>query len=192
MAARDDRADDYQPQAADLGSAVQLDSSDTLDGPAGDIDGLDAGYVPPDRPYVAEDDSVSARGQRDGDTLDERLAREEPDEQRGSDPDRAGRLTMEGEGAALETGDALAGVDVGIDGGAASAEEAAVHENERGGVVESEGWVAGSPALADPEADAEVDRAERDAAARIDAEQEARGAAAPASGRVDAGPGTGL
>ena len=66
-----------QPEAPDLGAAVQLDTSDTLAGPAGDIDGLDAGYSPPDRPYVLDDDEVTASGQLEGDTLDERIAREE-------------------------------------------------------------------------------------------------------------------
>lgn len=120
---------DYEPQpeAPDLGASVQLENSETLAGPAGDGDGLDAGYIPPDRPYALDGDDVTGAGMRGGDTLDERLAREQPDEPAGGDPDRAGRLTIAGEGSALETRDALAGEDVGIDGGAASTEEAAVH-----------------------------------------------------------------
>ena len=104
-----------QPEAPDLCAAVQLDTSDTLAGPAGDIDGLDAGYSPPDRPYVLDDDEVTASGQLEGDTLDERIAREEPEELP-VDLDRAGRLTDEGQGAALERSDATAAEDVGIDG----------------------------------------------------------------------------
>ncbi len=106
---------DQPDDAADLGSAVQLDSADTLDGPAGGADALDAGYVPPDRPVALDDDGVTGAGMRDGDSLDERLARERPEETAG-DPDRSGRLTVAGGGAALETwmidhaGDALADV----------------------------------------------------------------------------------
>jgi hypothetical protein len=70
---------------------------------------------------------------RDNETLDELLAEEEPDptmqfddpdEQAGDDEvgdERAGRLI------AVDQDGELLGGDVGIDGGAASAEEAAVH-----------------------------------------------------------------
>ena len=45
------RQHDYEPQpeAPDLGSSVQLETSESLVSPPG-VDGLDAGYVPPDRP----------------------------------------------------------------------------------------------------------------------------------------------
>jgi hypothetical protein len=115
-----------QPEAPDLGASVQLESGATLEAPAGDRDGLDAGYVPPDRPYALDEDGVTSAGMRAGDTLDERLQRERPEEW-AADPDRSGRIVISGEGAALETRDSMDGVDVGIDGGAASAEEAAVH-----------------------------------------------------------------
>jgi len=87
---------------------------------------LDEGYVPPDK----------WREPRDQETLDELLAEEEPDPalqlDEGDDPDeqwgedevgdqRSGRLV-----AGERDGELLAG-DVGIDGSAASAEEAAVH-----------------------------------------------------------------
>jgi len=84
---------------------------------------LDEGYEPPD----------AWREPRDHETLDEQLAEEEPDptmqlddpdEQAGDDEvgdERAGRLV-----AGPRDGELLGG-DVGIDGGAASAEEAAVH-----------------------------------------------------------------
>ena len=77
-----------------------------------------------------------------------------------TDPDRSGRITIAGEGAALETPDAMDGVDVGVDGGAAGAEEAAVHEIDdavigtAGAPVETEPSVADVPALADPELEA--------------------------------------
>jgi hypothetical protein len=120
-----------QPEAPDLGAAVQLETSESLVGPPGDRDGLDAGYVPPDRPYVLDDDDVTVAGQREPDTLDERLAREQPEELV-VDAERAGRLYDPGQGAALERGDAMDADDVGISGGAASAEEAAVHVVEVG------------------------------------------------------------
>jgi hypothetical protein len=131
-----------QPEAPDLGASVQLESAATLEAPAGDRDGLDAGYVPPDRPYGLDDDAVTGAGMREGDSLDERLRREQPEEwmsedlhagpSSGADADRSGRITIAGEGAALETRDAMEGVDEGIDGGAASAEEAAVHVVDAG------------------------------------------------------------
>jgi Family of unknown function (DUF5709) len=159
-----------QPEAPDLGAAVQLDTSDTLAGPAGDVDGLDAGYVPPDRPYVLDDDDVTVAGQLEGDTLDERLAREVPEEVP-VDLDRAGRLTDAGQGAALERADAMDGQDVGIDGGAASAEEAAMHvvdlgidpdalADEEGGQASLDDEIAAETLAGDPDADpARVDAA---------------------------------
>ncbi|MCU1665304.1 MAG: hypothetical protein JWR58_5369 [Pseudonocardia sp.] len=142
-----------QPEAPDLGASVQLESDQQLVAPPGDRDGLDAGYVPADRPYVLDEDGVTARGMREGDTLDRRLRRERREEP--VDPDRAGRLRVAGEGAALERPDAMDGVDVGIDGGAASAEEAAVHEIDdlAGAPIEVEPSLADSPALDDAELD---------------------------------------
>jgi hypothetical protein len=163
-----------QPEAPDLGASVQLESEETLAAPAGDRDALDAGYSPPDRPYLAEEDEVTARGMREGDSLDDRLRRERGDEP--ADADRSGRIALADEGAALETPDAMDGVDVGIDGGAASAEEAAVHvTDDPGGPVETEPSVAGSPELADPEVDAALDTdPEADPEANAAAAQAAR------------------
>ena len=103
----------------------QLTEEDTLvDRGVDDL--LDEGYSPPDR----------WKEPRDNETLDELLAEEEPDpamqldsvdgpdEQWGEDEvgdQRSGRLV-----AGEQDGELLAG-DVGIDGSAASAEEAAVH-----------------------------------------------------------------
>ena len=39
-----------QPEASDLGAAVQLDTAETLVGPADGNDAIDAGYSPPDGP----------------------------------------------------------------------------------------------------------------------------------------------
>jgi hypothetical protein len=92
--------------------------------------------------------------------------------------------------------------DVGIDGGAASAEEAAMHEVEVGVEPTDDAVPAGDPAVGESLeqdagvgsglADAARDVRDEDAAAVIDRLREADGAAAPASGRTDAGPGTGL
>jgi hypothetical protein len=143
---------DYEevPEAPDLGASVQLESDEHLAAPPGDRDGLDAGYAPPDRPYALDEEGTTPRGMREGDTLDERLQRERRDEP--VDPDRAGRLTTAGGGAALETPDDLEGVDVGIDGGAASAEEAAVHlSSDPDAAAETEPRVAVDPGMEDPE-----------------------------------------
>jgi hypothetical protein len=159
-----------QPEAPDLGASIQLESEETLAAPPGDRDALDAGYSPPDRPYLADKDEVTARGMREGDSLDERLSRERGDEP--VDADRSGRITIAGEGAALETPDAMDGVDVGIDGGAASAEEAALHTtDDPDAPVATEPSVAGSPELDDPELDAALDA---DPEAGTAAEQAAR------------------
>ncbi|MGW2652889.1 DUF5709 domain-containing protein [Streptomyces sp. NPDC001478] len=139
-----DRGDDvYQPQQPEAADYVeQLEPEDTLDNP--DLtDVLDEGYSPPERPWAVEDRGTTASEQHRGETLEDRLARELPD---GSVPDgdgvgdlaegdgepwdaevgtvRAGRLTRELD---LNDSDTTAGEDVGIDGAAASAEEAAVH-----------------------------------------------------------------
>jgi Family of unknown function (DUF5709) len=163
-----------QPEAPDLAAALQLDTSDTLVGPVGDVDPLDAGYSPPDRPYVLDDDDVTVEGQREGDTLDERLAREEPEDVP-VDADRAGRLADPEQFGALERTDDIVGQDVGIDGGAASAEEAAVHVVDLGSdpdvLADDEG---GEPAL-DDQAVAETLAADPDAdAARVDAARDLR------------------
>jgi hypothetical protein len=93
---------------------------------------LDEGYSPPERysPLIR-------KGEHE--TLDERLEEEIPE----PDPDavqeqeivddgevgeaRAGRLVDPNEGIGPDAEPELFGTDVGIDGGAASAEEAAVH-----------------------------------------------------------------
>ncbi|HEY9473432.1 MAG TPA: DUF5709 domain-containing protein [Mycobacteriales bacterium] len=122
-----------QPESPLLGRSVQLPGEDTLEGDPRS-DPLDSGYVPPDRPFALDERDTTAAGQREGDSLDERLAREEPDvadEHEDDVPDpRSGRLVADDEGVHPDTEADLVGHDVGIDGGAASAEEAAVHELE--------------------------------------------------------------
>jgi hypothetical protein len=193
-------AQEPQPESPDLGASVNLENDETLAGPLGD-DPLDAGYVPPDRPYGLDEDGVTGRGMREGDSFEQRLAREEPDEPELVDADRSGRLVGGDQGAALETSDDVEGVDVGIDGGAASAEEAAVHTIDGPGEpVEQEPYVADLPELRDPEVDDEVTgllddvvdgeklagRAQRDAQAD-GLDDRSEGAAAPASGGRDLG-----
>ncbi|GAA5136633.1 DUF5709 domain-containing protein [Pseudonocardia adelaidensis] len=196
-----------QPEAPDLGASVQLESEEHLGAPAGDRDGLDAGYSPPDRPYLAEEDEVTARGMREGGSLDERLRGERGDEP--VDTERSGRIELAGEGAAMETPDAMDGVDVGIDGGAAGAEEAAVHTtDDPGAPVETEPSLAGAPELEDPEldaalgADAEADEAAAQAARDVRADGDvfdpglpgapvSEQAEEPAAGRIDREPDSG-
>src|SRR6187551_1220545 len=115
-----------QPEAPDLGAAVQLETAESLVGPVDGNDAIDAGYSPPDRPYALDDDELTVAGQAAGETLDERLAREVPEEVP-VDVDRAGRLADPEQLGVMERTDSMEGQDVGIDGGAASAEEAAVH-----------------------------------------------------------------
>jgi hypothetical protein len=124
------------------------DASDTLDGDPGD-DPLDQGIAPPDRWSAGEGFGTTAAEEQEGETLDQLLAEEEPepdpyseeerdpsgDEDRRADdlfgdaaPEaRAGRLVAEDEGAHADAEPDLVARDVGIDAGAASAEEAAVH-----------------------------------------------------------------
>ncbi len=174
---------EVQPEAPDLGASVQLDTAESLTGPAGAVDPLDAGWVPPDRPYALDDDGVH-------ESLEERLDRELPEEEP-ADPDRSGRIAMADDGA-----DDMVGVDVGVDGGGASAEEAAMHDVDAGvEPVEDDGPAEDAGVSAQLADDPLADRAAADAArdaADIDARPEAGGAAAPASGRDDVGPGSGI
>lgn len=127
-----------------------LDASDTLDDDAV-ADPLDTGVAAPDRWAAANRFGTTIAEQRSGESLDQLLAEEEPDidpwADRGEDEDdlirrgyevepRAGRLVAEGIGedaeAALAAGllapeVPLSAWDSGIDGGGASAEEAAMH-----------------------------------------------------------------
>ena len=118
-------------------SEDQLQPQDTLDD-RGVEDVLDEGYSPPDREPKRLDDE---------DSLDERLAQEEPEpdpyveaERASADLDRddeapdprAGRLVAPDEGVTEDVEKDAVAEDVGIDGGAAAAEEAAVHVIEDG------------------------------------------------------------
>ena len=124
-------ADDvYQPDPDGQEGERFPDMEDALDEPNAD-DLMDTGYSPPDH---------QPQGTREHSTLEQRLAEEEPDTWSGDreNPDgdlddgqvghrRAGRLVADDEGAHEDHESEAWATDVGIDGGAASAEEAAVH-----------------------------------------------------------------
>jgi len=126
----------------------QLQPEDTLaDGDLEDV--LDRGYSPPDRAPKGYDDYPTEAERRQGESLDEKLAEEEPDidpyaeddldedredenaldEQLGLDEAdaRAGRLVAPDEGLGEDVDKQEVALDVGIDGAGASAEEAAMH-----------------------------------------------------------------
>ncbi|MGW6841192.1 DUF5709 domain-containing protein [Streptomyces sp. NPDC054958] len=137
------RGDDvYQPQPEDEPSELQPDMDDSLGEPGMDAL-LDQGYSPPERPYTRPRDDTTGEGQRRGESLDERLAREEPDREPTAGDGIGGLVDGEGEPMDAQAGGPRAGRlaaatasphqnsvlarDVGIDAGAASAEEAAMH-----------------------------------------------------------------
>ena len=117
-----------------------LDASDTLDDRVGDP--LDTGIVAGDRWTGANRFGTTPAEERAGESLEQLLAQEEPDldpytgaiddedelTRRGYEREtRAGRLVAYDEGLGEdEEADSVAW-DAGIDGGAASAEEAAMH-----------------------------------------------------------------
>jgi Family of unknown function (DUF5709) len=145
--------DSGKHESEDLADYEVLDGSDTLDGSPSD-DPLDRGIVTPDRWSAGV--QYALRGEEDSESIDELLAEEEPDVtddpddeswdenvtgqdvtrlRRDDDADaRAGRLVSTDEDLYDDDGDddgdaedELVARDAGIDGGAASAEEAAVH-----------------------------------------------------------------
>ncbi|GHA74142.1 hypothetical protein GCM10010330_29470 [Streptomyces tendae] len=144
----DPMADDaYQPTGTneEQEDAAPLDLQDAVDERTYD-DTLDEGYSPPEKPLGVTKHGTTAAEQHDGETLDERLAEEVPDvsapdgdgvvdevdgEGEPVDPEagtaRAGRLVAPDEGVRSDTTKETVAEDVGIDGGAAGAEEAAVH-----------------------------------------------------------------
>ena len=152
--------DETRHESEDLEDYQVQDSTDTLSGAPGD-DPLDRGVVPPERWSSGVRYGDTAAEQSEGESLDQLLAEEEPDDtleltedeleiddeepedlyadedagdedvdglllDDGPDP-RAGRLVAEDEGAHPDEEEDLVARDVGIDGGAATAEEAAVH-----------------------------------------------------------------
>ena len=138
--------DVYQPDGSEVqDDAGLLDAEDTLDAD-GVGDPLDRGWSPPERPWAVEHTGVTAAERHQGETLDQRLAEEVPDiaqpdgdgigDLEGTDGEpldnevgtlRSGRLVAPDEGAHEDEESELFATDVGIDGAAASAEEAAMH-----------------------------------------------------------------
>jgi hypothetical protein len=136
--------DSWDPDPDDEG---QLSAQDTLSDRGLD-DSLDEGYSPPEKPHALNAFGVTQAEAEQGESLDRRISQEEPDPaarldlddydtmtESGEffDPDqvgdrRAGRLVAPGGGYDDddEEKDEI-GIDVGIDGGAATAEEAAMH-----------------------------------------------------------------
>jgi hypothetical protein len=146
--------DETRHESADLEDYSVQDGADSLIG-GPDDDPLDRGVSPPERWSSAIRYGTTADEQEAGESLDQLLAEEEPDPaldfddeldddepsddedagdedvdglllDDGPDP-RAGRLVAEDEGAHPDAEADLVARDAGIDGGAASAEEAAVH-----------------------------------------------------------------
>ncbi|MGW0336262.1 DUF5709 domain-containing protein [Streptomyces sp. NPDC003011] len=141
-------ADDaYQPTGTneEQEDAAPLDLQDAIDERTYD-DTLDEGYSPPEKPLGVTKYGTTAAEQHDGESLDQRLAQEVPEDtgpvgdQVGDLPggegepidpeagtERAGRLVAPDEGAHTDTVKEEVARDVGIDAGAAGAEEAAMH-----------------------------------------------------------------
>jgi hypothetical protein len=145
--------DETRHESADLEDYSVQEPSDSLIGDPED-DPLDRGVAPPERWSAAMKFGSTADEQEEGESLDQLLAEEEPDDalddeeedlpeddedtdeadeyldglllDDGPDP-RAGRLVAEDEGAHPDEEADLVARDIGIDGGAASAEEAAMH-----------------------------------------------------------------
>jgi hypothetical protein len=146
--------DETRHESADLEDYETDDPYDTLDGRLG-TDPLDRGVAPPERWSAGIRYGTTADEQDRGESLDQLLAEEEPDvtpeiddeepEDLAGDDDaadedvdglllddgpdpRAGRLvTQDEDGCPLEDDGDLVARDVGTDGAAATAEEAAVH-----------------------------------------------------------------
>ncbi|MGJ5830436.1 DUF5709 domain-containing protein [Streptomyces ossamyceticus] len=147
MSEENPATDAYQPTGGneEQADAAPLDLQDAVDERTYD-DILDEGYSPPERPLGVSRTGTTAAEQHEGESLDERLRQEVPDvtvppgdgigdlpggEGEPVDPeagaDRAGRLVAPDEGAHSDTTKELVAEDEGLDGGAAGAEEAAVH-----------------------------------------------------------------
>src|SRR5499427_935742 len=146
--------DEIRHESADLTDYSVQEPIDSLIGDPGK-DPTERGVAPPERWSAAMRFGATAEEQREGESLDQLLSEEEPDPaldlgdelagDRDTDSDedaadeyvdglllddgpdpRAGRLVAEDEGAHPDTEADLVAHDTGIDGGAASAEEAAV------------------------------------------------------------------
>jgi len=138
-----DNTADAQPYEFAPEESEQLDQDPLQPGYSlndrGVADALDEGYSPPEKYSPAQGFGNTAEEQVEGETLDMRLAQEEPevwetaavDTENVDDgevgAERAGRLMDPDQGLGPDLDKELVGLDAGIDAGAASAEEAAVH-----------------------------------------------------------------
>jgi Family of unknown function (DUF5709) len=145
--------DETQHESQDLEDYEVEDASDTLIGEPGSYDPLDRGVAPPERwtgairsdnpdreslDELLAEEEPDVGSDADDEWDDDEDAEDDEDEDEGDEdvdglllddgPDpRAGRLVAPDEGAhPVDVTDLLA-TDVGIDGGAATAEEAAMH-----------------------------------------------------------------
>lgn len=136
-----DETDEELEQWDDIEDEGVLDETDTLDDDLVE-DPLDVGIEPADKWSGANRFGTTLEESLEGETLDERLAEEEPDVAYGDDGEddedelsrrgyesdpRAGRLLSEDEGLGPDEETDAVAFDTGVDSGAASAEEAAVH-----------------------------------------------------------------
>ena len=134
---------DGVPSWDDVEDEGVLDATDTLDDDAVE-DPLDTGIAPADGWSGANRFGTTAAEQRAGESLDQRLAEEDPDLDLGTDRSededdlirrgyetepRSGRLVADDPSgyAGQDVEPDAVGWDVGINGGGASAEEAAMH-----------------------------------------------------------------
>ena len=145
--------DETRHESSDLTDYEVQEPADSLEPDQGD-DPLDRGVAPPERWSAGMKFGTTADEEEEGESLDQALAEEEPDItfdpdeefpeglvgdydaadeyidglllDDGPDP-RAGRLVAEDEGAHPVAEADMVAHDAGISGGAASAEEAAVH-----------------------------------------------------------------
>ncbi len=134
-----DSTEDYHGYSVDDEDQPQS-NGDSMSDDRGLDEPLEEGYSPPEKWSVAEGFGNTPYEEATGESLDQRIAQEEPEE----DPyeaaardienvggevgnARSGRLVADDEGTFDDTEEELLAHDVGIDGAAASAEEAAVH-----------------------------------------------------------------
>jgi Family of unknown function (DUF5709) len=146
----------YEPGNDDDNSDDVVDLDQAFGDDEVDSTVLDTGYSPPEKPLGMTRFGTTVAEAEEGESLDQRLAQEVPDPNLAADleysptdddvdavddtrvedddlnfsevgTDRAGRLVDPDEGAHEDIDKDLVGSDVGIDEGAASAEEAAIH-----------------------------------------------------------------
>jgi Family of unknown function (DUF5709) len=137
----------YQPENSDAQQgSTEPDYENALGEP--DDDDVLPGYSPPEKPRGVTKFGTTGAEERQGETLEQRIAQEEPEEWEREDRSdglgdtddtdgeliddqvggpRTGRLVAPDEGVRVDTEKDVVARDVGIDAGAASAEEAAMH-----------------------------------------------------------------